>query len=455
MKKLLSFVLCVVLIGSAAVPAFAVDTSVDYCRVKIVVDGATIVPKDADGKPVEPFIWKGTTYLPVRSVANALGLEVGWEPGTVKLTSGAERTAAIGKPTESQRTRVISMGGQDTKVTLDGKELALKDAAGDPVTSIISGGVTYLPVRAIADALHVPVLWDGENATVYLGKAIEWKVAKETCYLPSQSTTVYTYDKQGRLIREESTEDEDTTIWTWEYDNAGNLITETYINDDYSSTTRYTYTFDNQGHILTKTKLYENLYGDFNPLTVDTYIYDNEGRLVLITSTYIDPYELRWTHSYEYSIQGNLYQEIETFADGDRFTRTFDAAGNMLSDIGTNEDGSEGETFVWTYDDRGNQLTEHYELFGDGFSETGDTTYVYDTFDNCVKCTETGYWDDRTTVYTYTFNDGNLKITESGNRYGMDVLLRTYHYDPYGNLIQIGYFNGATLNTYEYTPIYK
>lgn len=106
MKKLLSFVLCVVLIGSVAVPAFAVDATVDYCRVKIVVDGATIVPKDADGKPVEPFIWKGTTYLPVRSVANALGLGggLGTGDGETDLGRVAHRRhrQAHGKPAYPQ-----------------------------------------------------------------------------------------------------------------------------------------------------------------------------------------------------------------------------------------------------------------------------------------------------------------------------------------------------------------
>lgn len=47
--------------------------------VKIVVDGKRLNPKDANGNEVQPMIYNGTTYLPVRAVANALGKAVYWD----------------------------------------------------------------------------------------------------------------------------------------------------------------------------------------------------------------------------------------------------------------------------------------------------------------------------------------------------------------------------------------
>ncbi len=47
--------------------------------VKIVIDGQKITPTDANGKAVEPIIYNGTTYLPVRAVANAFGKAVYWD----------------------------------------------------------------------------------------------------------------------------------------------------------------------------------------------------------------------------------------------------------------------------------------------------------------------------------------------------------------------------------------
>lgn len=61
----------------------------DYQNITIKVDGDPIVPKDAQGKYVEPFAIEGTTYLPVRAVAETLGLKVEWdaETTTIRLTT--------------------------------------------------------------------------------------------------------------------------------------------------------------------------------------------------------------------------------------------------------------------------------------------------------------------------------------------------------------------------------
>ena len=53
-----------------------------YRNIRLVVDNTLIIPKDANGVSVEPFISSGTTYLPVRAVAEALGKEVNWDGNT-------------------------------------------------------------------------------------------------------------------------------------------------------------------------------------------------------------------------------------------------------------------------------------------------------------------------------------------------------------------------------------
>jgi peptidyl-prolyl cis-trans isomerase B (cyclophilin B) len=63
---------------------------VTYRDIKIVVDGNEITPTDANGNPVEPFIMDGTTYLPVRAVANAFGKEVGWDDTTNTVYLGTQ-----------------------------------------------------------------------------------------------------------------------------------------------------------------------------------------------------------------------------------------------------------------------------------------------------------------------------------------------------------------------------
>ena len=68
-----------------------------YENIKIVLDGKELVPADANGNPVEPFVIDGTTYLPVRGISSALGLNVGWndQTKTVELSTPGVFTGAI------------------------------------------------------------------------------------------------------------------------------------------------------------------------------------------------------------------------------------------------------------------------------------------------------------------------------------------------------------------------
>lgn len=56
-----------------------------YNDIKIIVGGQRIIPKDSNGKKVDPFIVDGTTYLPVRAVAEALGRSVTWNQKTKEV----------------------------------------------------------------------------------------------------------------------------------------------------------------------------------------------------------------------------------------------------------------------------------------------------------------------------------------------------------------------------------
>ena len=69
--------------------------------------------------------------------------------------------ASTGKVTQELEYRNI-------QVSLDGKILDLRNAAGEKVEPFMFGGTNYLPVRALAEALGLSVAWDGANATVVL-----------------------------------------------------------------------------------------------------------------------------------------------------------------------------------------------------------------------------------------------------------------------------------------------
>ena len=61
-----------------------------YHNIKLVVDGVLVEPKDASGNIVEPFIYNGTTYLPVRAVATAFEKEVVWDQDSYTVFLGGE-----------------------------------------------------------------------------------------------------------------------------------------------------------------------------------------------------------------------------------------------------------------------------------------------------------------------------------------------------------------------------
>lgn len=56
----------------------------------------------------------------------------------------------------------------DIKIYINGTAIAPKDATGNAVEPFIVNGTTYLPVRAVGEALDKEVYWDGATNSVYL-----------------------------------------------------------------------------------------------------------------------------------------------------------------------------------------------------------------------------------------------------------------------------------------------
>lgn len=90
--RIAAVVLAVVLVfgGTALASNRTENKTLTFRDIKIEINGQRITPKDATGKVVEPFIIDGTTYLPIRAVSEALGLNVAWDnaTSTVYLAEG-------------------------------------------------------------------------------------------------------------------------------------------------------------------------------------------------------------------------------------------------------------------------------------------------------------------------------------------------------------------------------
>lgn len=84
--------LVAILLSATVTPtlaALAGKTIQVFTGVDVYVNDAKVEPKDANGNPVEVFVYNGTTYLPIRAIGNALGMPVQWE--------GKTNSAYVGK----------------------------------------------------------------------------------------------------------------------------------------------------------------------------------------------------------------------------------------------------------------------------------------------------------------------------------------------------------------------
>ena len=85
MKKRLQGLIAGVLIGATITggAVFATNTTTLYDvivnGIKIVLDGKEFICTDANGAVVQPMIYNGTTYIPVRAVSSAFGKAVFWD----------------------------------------------------------------------------------------------------------------------------------------------------------------------------------------------------------------------------------------------------------------------------------------------------------------------------------------------------------------------------------------
>ena len=55
-------------------------------------------------------------------------------------------------------------------IYVDDQKLAPTDANGNPVEAFVHNGTTYLPVRAVSEAVGKPVQWEPKTNSVYLGE---------------------------------------------------------------------------------------------------------------------------------------------------------------------------------------------------------------------------------------------------------------------------------------------
>jgi len=87
------------------------------------------------------------------------------------IVIGALVTALLfgGVVAASHATENIEVIYRNIRLIVDGNEFIPKDINGNIVEPFIHQGTTYLPIRAVSQALGKEVVWDGETSTVFVG----------------------------------------------------------------------------------------------------------------------------------------------------------------------------------------------------------------------------------------------------------------------------------------------
>lgn len=96
-KALTALVLALALVGAFSLVSYAATGLQEISaylnsNISIKLDGETKTLTDASGVRTYPITYNGTTYVPLRSVANLLGVNVDWDQAT--------QTVLMGKATE-------------------------------------------------------------------------------------------------------------------------------------------------------------------------------------------------------------------------------------------------------------------------------------------------------------------------------------------------------------------
>ncbi|MFS0725876.1 TraB/GumN family protein [Paenibacillus sp. 1P07SE] len=97
----------------------------------------------------QPVIQDGTTLVPVKALFEQMDLELAWDAAT-KTVSGASDTVSIS----------LQLGA--AQATVNGAAVNL------PVAATSLNNVTYVPVRALGEAVGYRVLWNAEQRTIQL-----------------------------------------------------------------------------------------------------------------------------------------------------------------------------------------------------------------------------------------------------------------------------------------------
>lgn len=139
--------------------AQAAETA-DISRVDLFVEGVWTSCWDANGDELPILTYKGSTYVPLRSVGQWMGKEVGWDASSRTITLQGSIEPQIKREQTFRAWGILDVvPSPDVKVVIDGTARSFTGADGNPVYPLLVNGSAYLPLRAVGEMLGMEVFY--------------------------------------------------------------------------------------------------------------------------------------------------------------------------------------------------------------------------------------------------------------------------------------------------------
>ncbi len=373
-RKLCSLILCLTLLAGLglSVPINAASAqTVTVDPINIMVGGKEFLPTDANGDNVPVFAYNGTTYAPLRALAEAYGLTVGYNAernlATVDGTPSGDFAGTRGTKQVLTKRTVLSV--TPINIEVGGTVFEPKDATGKPVSVFAYNGTTYAPLRALAEAYGLTV---GYDSAKQLATVTFEKTATAATVLSAEKDAALQAELQARIDEILNTETEivhsDTYI-------PGKTYTGTayYVSND----------GDDNNDGLTPETAWQTLGRMNRELAQHEGAVMKSGDAIFLRRG--DTFRIT-DFSLDVSLDGVT---ISAYGEGDKPILT------ASSENGTGED-----KWQLVYeDDTGKKIWQYYREMGDISRivlNDGDTIAkrVYEYFDGTgyVSCEITGWW---------------------------------------------------------------
>ena len=161
-----------------------------YTGVNIYVDGILFTPKDANGNKITPFIYNGTTYLPIAAISTLYGADVEWKNNSVYIKSNDNTSDTYyidengnkvyfkdypdvpvsNEQPSTQLTKKQLYATSGVNIYFNGNLYTPQLTNGNKTEVYIINGTTYMPARDISAMFGTSISWDQATNSAILNR---------------------------------------------------------------------------------------------------------------------------------------------------------------------------------------------------------------------------------------------------------------------------------------------